>query len=292
MIRVRHITSEQLGKLVGDQLGSKLWIQGMMNEIRRYPNEIPCESNEIPSMILPFATGEQKVEWGFTAGMSCLSPGEDGAVIVRNADHFPSCAVLAILSLLYDADAAAGKKITLKLRYTDGPQLKPFLDLLHEAEQKLQQVTFEKDGTLPAEPRPSAAAPRKLMPIGSAVCVVQGLQQIDVGRFAAKVRCVDGSVRVKDDLTVTDSKWTVLQEHCPVTLISNANNRTVDCSDKLDEDAFFVCLAMWFPPNTPAFDGMCFVAENKAPLFTPAKMPPAVVIKPEKIGLFSWLRKN
>ena len=89
MIKSKHITNAQVNQLVGGELCVKLWFNGLMNEIRRYPNEIPCDFNEIPSMIIPFASGEEKVEWGFTAGMSCLSLGPDNSVIIKNAEHFP-----------------------------------------------------------------------------------------------------------------------------------------------------------------------------------------------------------
>ena len=79
MIKVAHITNGQLLQLVGSQLSAKLWFTGMMNELRRYPKEIPCEAGEIPSMRIPFASGEEKVEWGFAAGMSCLRQNPDGS---------------------------------------------------------------------------------------------------------------------------------------------------------------------------------------------------------------------
>ena len=92
MVKVKHIDAQQLNMIVGNQLGNELWINGMFNEIRRCPNEIPCDAGEIPSMTIPMLSGEEKVEWGFTAGMSCLIQNEDGSITVRRAGHFPACA--------------------------------------------------------------------------------------------------------------------------------------------------------------------------------------------------------
>lgn len=292
MIRVKHFMSEQLGKLVGDEFGAKLWMNGMMNELRRYPNEIPCEPGEIPSMILPSTPGFDKVEWGFTAGMSCLVPNQDGSITVRNAEHFPASTVLALLSLLYDAGAAEGKKIAVSLVIPQNPQIKPFLDLLNEAEKKLNSVTIKR---LPGagENVPSPEEKRKAADPGNSMFVVRSLNQTDIGRFAAEVMRVSGSIRVGDDLTITNGDFNVLQEHCPVTLIVSKDNRKVGCSDDLDDNDFFVCFAMWFPPDFPPLSRMILVKEAQTPPFTPAKMPPAAVIRPEpKKGLFSWLKKH
>lgn len=277
--------------MVGDQLGVKLWLNGMMNEIRRYPNEIPCFEKEIPSMILPFASGDEKVEWGFTAGMSCLSPGENGSVIIRNAEHFPACTVLALLSLLHDAGAADKKKITLTIQYADTPELKPFLDLLGEAEKKLPNVTIRRNGTLQKEER-KPQQQRKIIPLGNSIFIVLELHQTDVGRFVAKVRGIDGSIHLKDDLTVTDGRWNVLQEHCPVTVISGTDQKSVADSDDVPGDDFYVAFAMWFPPNTPAFEGMILIRETQTPAFTPRPMPPAVSLLTEKAtSSGSWIAK-
>jgi hypothetical protein len=283
--------SEQLGKLVGDELGARLWMNGMMNELRRYPNEIPCEPGEIPSMILPSTSGFDKVEWGFTAGMSCLVPNQDGSITVRNAEHFPASAVLALLSLLYDAGAAERKKITVSLVIPQNPRIKPFLDLLNEAEKKLSSVTIKR---LPGEENvPCPEEKRTVADLESSMFVVRSLNQTDIGRFAAEVVCVSGSIRVGDDLTVTDGDFTVLQEHCPVTLIVSKDNQKVRCSDDLDDDDFFVCFAMWFPPDFPPISKMFLIKESQTPPFTPVKMPPAAVIRPEpNKGLFSWLKKH
>lgn len=40
MIKVKHFMSEQLGKLVGDELEARLWMSGMMNELRRFPRSV------------------------------------------------------------------------------------------------------------------------------------------------------------------------------------------------------------------------------------------------------------
>ncbi|MBR3178724.1 MAG: hypothetical protein IKF49_04360 [Clostridia bacterium] len=291
MIKSKHITNAQVNQLVGGELCVKLWFNGLMNEIRRYPNEIPCDFNEIPSMIIPFASGEEKVEWGFTAGMSCLSLGPDNSVIIKNAEHFPACTMLALLSLLYDSGITQGKDIELKLRYADSAELKPFLNLLDEAERKLTHVTIRRDGTLPKENRPAQSV-RSIFPIGNSVCVVRKLHQIDIGRFCAEVRCIDGSISVRDDITITDGNWKVLQEHCPVTLITSLNNKNVSCSDDLSEDDFAVSFAMWFPADTPAFDGMALIREEQPPQFTPRPMPSRIELYPVKkeSGLLSRLK--
>ena len=72
MIKVNHISSEHVIQMVGAGLCNELWVNGMMNELRRHPNAIPCSPGEIPSMLIPKCYGPEKVEWGFTAGMSCL----------------------------------------------------------------------------------------------------------------------------------------------------------------------------------------------------------------------------
>ncbi len=291
MIKVKHFSDVQLGQLVGNQLGMKLWMNGMMNEIRRYPNEIPCEADEVPSTIIPFASGPEKVEWGFAAGMSCLSQDETGSIIVRNAEHFPSCAVLALLSLLYDAGVSAGKNISLRLRYNDNPEMRPFLSLLGEAQQKLPHVTIKRDGSLPKEDKNTVSAKRKVFPVGSSACAVLQLNQTDVGRFIAVVRGISGSLHVRDSLTITDGSCNVLQEHCPVISISSMNNQSVDDSSALSGDTFIVYFAMWFPPNTPAFDGMMLIREDPAPVFVSRPMPAAVSIQPErKNSLFDRIK--
>lgn len=281
MKKVKHFTNDQLRQLVGEQLEAKLWLNGMMNEIRRRPNEIPCNEGEIPSMVIPFASGEEKAEWGFAAGMSCLTQGEDGCIVVRNAEHFPSCAVLALLSLLYDAGAAAGKEVALKLRYADSPEIKQFLDLLSEAEKKLPRVTIRRFGDLPKEEVPEAAN-RKAFPLGKGVGVVHQLQQTDVARFAAVVQCVNGSFHVKDNLTITDGSWNVLQEHCPLISIMGLDNTEVNDSDDLPQDNFVAYFAMWFPPDTMAFDGLMLIKEEQAPEFVPRTMPAEVSIRPQE----------
>ena len=126
MKEVRHITSETVGKMVGDEIGNELWLKGMFNEIRRYPNEIPCDPGEIPSMIIPRADGFEKTEWGFAAGMSCLLQGENGEITVRRAGHFPACACLALLSLLADAGADKGKQIDVILRVPENEETAVF----------------------------------------------------------------------------------------------------------------------------------------------------------------------
>lgn len=284
--------SEQLGKLVGDELGAKLWINGMMDELRRHPNEIPCEPGEIPSMILPSASGFEKVEWGFTAGMSCLVPNQDGSITVRNAEHFPASALLALLSLLYDAGAAEGKKISVSLVIPQSPQIQPFLDLLSEAEKKMSSVTINRlPGTAEDAPRPKET--RKALDLENSMFVVRSLNQTFLGRFTAEVRHVSGSIRVGDDLTVTDGDFTVLQEHCPVIAIVSKDDHEVSCSDDLDGDDFYIYLAMWFPRDYPVIPKMILVKETQTPPFAPAKMPPVAVISPEpKKGLFSWLKKR
>lgn len=278
MVKVRHISSQQLNQLVGPQLGTKLWVLGMMNELRRYPNEIPCEAGEIPSMRIPFASGEEKVEWGFVAGMSCLTQNRDGSILVQNADHFPSCATLAILSLLHDAGAAEGKQISFTLQIPDSPQNKEFRELLTEAAAKLRSTTIQQVSVSPAADRP-AVAHRVVMPLAGCLGVVQSLSQTDIGRFVVQVKCVNGSFRVGDDATVTDGGFHVLQEHCPITRIVSSSNQVVQCSDDLDEDVCFLCIAMWFPPDTPPFNGLYIFKENESPAFTPRPMPSPVVLQ-------------
>ncbi len=280
MIKVRHFTNKQMDEMVGPQLGAKLWITGMMNELRRYPNEIPCEENEIPSMIIPFASGPEKVEWGFTAGMSCLSRNEDGSVEVRNAEHFPSCALLALLSLLYDAGVTAGKKVSVTLSVPETAETKAFRDLLQEAKAK---VTNAEIVTRMSDPTPKPSVPRRSgLDISNGMLVVQSLQQIDIGRFVAKVTNVNGQFRVHDDMTVTDGKFNVLQEHCPLMQIVSADNKVVQDSSELGTKVFFVNFAMWFPKDTPAFDGLVLVKEAETPHFEPRKMPPAITLEAEK----------
>ena len=277
MIEVKHITSEEVMQLVGQQLFVKLWFNGMMNEIRRYPNEIPCEQGEIPSMRIPFASGDEKVEWGFTAGMSCLTQNPDGSILVKNAEHFPSCTMLALLSLLYDAGASKGKKITVALQIPDLPQLREFNSLLTEAEAALRTTKFIRSTVQ----RPSEQNPitdRRVFPLDGSFGVVQSLQQIDVGRFVAQVKCINKSFCVGDDVTVVDGEFRVLQEHCPIIQIVSLKNQTVQCSDDLDEDVFYLNLAMWFPPDTPPFTGLNLITEDIVPAFTPKPMPEPVVI--------------
>ena len=281
MIRVKHITSQQLNELVGAQFGAKLWFVGLMNEIRRYPNEIPCESGEVPSMRIPFLSGEEKAEWGFTAGMSCLTQKSDKSINVQNAEHFPSCAVLALLSLLYDAGAADGKRITITLRIPESPGIEEFNTLLREAEALLRTVTINRVSVAAQVERKPESSRTALLPSNS-ICVVQLLKQTDVGRFVAKVNCINGTLHVGDDVTIADGNFQVLQEHCPVTLIASQDNRTVQSSDELDEDVFFVCFAMWFPPNTPAFNGMNLIKEETVPGFTPREMPGPVTLSESK----------
>lgn len=278
MIKVAHITNGQLLQLVGSQLSAKLWFTGMMNELRRYPNEIPCEAGEIPSMRIPFASGEEKVEWGFTAGMSCLRQNPDGSILVQNAEHFPSCATLALLSLLHDAGAADGAKISLTLQIPDSPQIIDFKNLLSEAERSLKTVTITKR-PLQRQLEQNAHPDRTALGLGNSMGVVRMLKQTDVGRFAAMVRCVNGSFQVGDDLTVTDGSFHVLQEHCPVIQIVSTSDKAVQCSDALDEDDFFVCFAMWFPPNTPPFNSLMIVKEETPPAFSPKAMSNHVVIQ-------------
>ena len=274
----KHITNEQLMQLVGKQLFVKLWFNEMMNELRRYPNEIPCEQGEIPSMRIPFASGDEKVEWGFIAGMSCLTQNPDGSILVQNVEHFPACAVLALLSLLYDAGAAEGKKISVTLQIPDSPQLREFNSLLAEVETtlkntKITRITVQRL----SEKKPEAG--RTVLPFGGSWAAVQNLNQTDIGRFVAQVKCALESFRVGDDLTVVDGKFRVLQEHCPITQIVSLKNQAVQCSDDLDEDVFYICFAMWFPPDSPPITGLNLLKEKDAPAFTPKTMPTPIVIR-------------
>ena len=276
MIQCNHISSGQLAGMVGDELGLNLWLNGMMNELRRYPNEIPCNEGEIPSMRIPFASGEEKADWGFLAGMSCLVPNADGSIRVRNAAHFPACAVLALLSLLHEAGVPDRKDLfSVTLEIPEGEGLKDFKDLLTQAEQKLDTVKIIRR-TLPAEAAETAAA-RTLSPSSGDLLHVLEISRTDLGRYAAKVRLVSGSVRVGDDLTVTTGSFDVLLEHCPVTQLVSMANQPVKSSDELSEDTFFLCFAAYFPPERTSFAGLLLIREAAAPAFTPRKMPPRPV---------------
>lgn len=272
MYKIKHISSKQLNDMVGTALGTKLWLAGMMNELRRYPNEIPCEPTEIPSMCIPLATADEKVEWGFTAGASCLSMNQDGSILVQNAEHFPNCAVLGILNLLYDGGITNGKKFSITLHIPNSPEIKVFTDLLTEISLALRNLSITKV-MVPKAPVPKQQNTRTVLAPENSVGVVQALNQIDVGRFVVKVNCVNGSFRVGDNITVTDGSFQLLQEHCPVMQIVSLANQVVQSSDDLDDDVFFVNLAMWFPPNTPPFNGLTLIKEAVQPSFTPKLMP-------------------
>lgn len=278
MYKIKHISNQQLNDMVGTTLGAKLWVVGMMNELRRYPNEIPCEPNEIPSMCIPFATGDEKVEWGFAAGTSCLSTNQDGSILVQNAEHFPNCAVLAILNLLYDGGITNGKKFSIKLHIPNSPEIKVFTDLLTEISTALRNLSITKV-MVPKAPVQNQHNTRAVLAVKNSVGVVQALNQIDIGRFVVKVNCVNGSFRVGDNITVTDGSFQLLQEHCPVMQIVSPTNQVVQSSDDLDDDVFFINLAMWFPPNTPPFNGLMIIKETVQPPFTPRPMPKPFVLQ-------------
>ena len=271
MIRVPHLTSAELGKLVGDQLGTELWLKRMFNEIRRYPNEIPCDAGEIPSMCIPRASGDEKVEWGFTAGFSCLVPGDDGSIAVRRAGHFPGCACLALLSLLQEAGAANGKTLTVDLSIPEGDETQEFRALLARVTAALKNVTINQRPGRPDQP--VTETPRTVMLPTNSVAVVQQLQQIDVGRFVALVTCINGSLSVGDDLKIADgNSFKSLQSHCPLLQIGDATGmKKADSSDAFD-GPFTMMFAMWFPPGT-AFSSMGIVKEAAPPAFTPEKLP-------------------
>ena len=272
MKKVKHISSEQLGKMVGNKLGTDLWINGMFNEIRRYPNEIPCDNGEIPSMIIPMISGDEKVEWGFVAGMSCLIQNEDGSIAVRRVGHFPACACLALLSLLYDAGAANGKKISVTIVIPDGSETEVFRKHLTAIQDNMKNVTVIIKKGAPEAAR-IQEKPRTALDLANSIAVVQKLEQTDVGRFAALVKCVNGQFSVGDDVTVTDGSFSVMQMHCPVTMITDLQGRkNVKCCEELDGDTFWICFAMWFPAGT-AVNSMMLVKEKMLPDFTPEEMP-------------------
>ena len=267
MIRVKHFMSEELGKMVGDELGSELWQKGMMNELRRYPNEIPCENGEIPSVIIPKCGGFEKVEWGFTAGMSCLVPKGPGEIEIHNALHFPASAMLALLSLLYDEGAANGKNISLTLHIPENAV--KFKEYLGKAMQKLPNV-HAAIVPLPAV-KDSIGTGYGQFTGGSAVAACVEAQVVDVGRIQFSAKLLSGSFKVGDIAAMTDGDLNVIARYCPILGLSNAAGQDISSTEECGGADFGAYIAAWFPPNS-AFDSLYIVNEGD-PVFTPARMP-------------------
>lgn len=274
MVRVEHISAELVGEMVGDSLFNELWMTGMMNELRRHPNSIPCSDGEIPSMLIPKCSGSEKVEWGFTAGMSCLIPKAPGRIEIRHADMFPSSAVLALLSCWYHAGALEGKKLTTTLLIPDNA--KAFISLLNKVEPKLTSVSIKRE-SIPTESLQEQKM-RKALGLSNSIAVCTGVQGVDIGRFQFTAKCINGTFQVGDEVTITDGDFIVRAEHCPILSLSNADN-TVEFSstDDADDDMFGAYIAVWFPENT-AFNGINIVKEVPQPSFIPEKMPDRIEI--------------
>ena len=266
MIKVNHFMSDELGKMVGDELGSELWQKGMMNEIRRYPNEIPCENGEIPSVIIPKCGGFEKVEWGFTAGMSCLVPKAPGEIEIRNALHFPASATLALLSLLYDEGATNAKSISLTLHIPENAG--KFKDYLSRALQKLPNV-HAATVSLPAV-KDSINTGSDQFTGGSSVASCVGAQVVDVGRIQFSAKLQSGSFKVGDIAAITDGDLNVIARYCPILDLSNAAGQDISATEGCGT-TFGAYIAVWFPPNSE-FDSLYIVNEGN-PVFTPARMP-------------------
>ena len=115
------------------------------------------------------------------------------------------------------------------------------------------------------------------MDLSGSIGVAQQLEQIDVGRFAVLLKCINREFAVGDDVTLTDGSFHVLQEHCPVLQIQGMKGAPVQSSEELDDDLFWVILAFWFPPGT-AFNSLHIVKESEPPAFVPMKMPERVVL--------------
>ena len=279
MIKVKHFKSEDLGKMVGDEIGIELWQKGMMNEIRRYPNEIPCENGEIPSVAIPKCSGFEKVEWGFTAGMSCLVPREPGEVEIHNAHHFPASAMLALLSLLYNEGASNGKKISLTL-YIPENAVK-FKEYLRRALQKLPNV-HAATVSLPAVKDSVNIGSERLADIGAVASCI-GAQVVDVGRIQFTAKLMNGSFKVGDIAALTDGHLKVIARYCPILGLSSAGGQDISSTEESGDEIFGAYIAAWFPPNSE-YDRIFIVNEGE-PVFTPARMP-------EKVTLSSKSRKG
>ena len=267
MIRVKHFMSEELGKMVGDELGSELLQKGMMNELRRYPNEIPCENGEIPSVIIPKCGGFEKVEWGFTAGMSCLVPKGPGEIEIHNALHFPASAMLALLSLLYDEGAVNGKNISLTLHIPENAV--KFKEYLGRAMQKLPNV-HAAIVPLPAV-KDSIGTGYGQFTGGSAVAACVEAQVVDVGRIQFSAKLLSGSFKVGDIAAMTDGDLNVIARYCPILGLSNAAGQDISSTEESGDTAFGAYIAVWFPPNTE-LRGL-FIINEGISAFTPARMP-------------------
>ena len=274
MIKVNHFMSDELGKMVGDELGSELWQKGMMNEIRRYPNEIPCENGEIPSVIIPKCGGFEKVEWGFTAGMSCLVPKAPGEIEIRNALHFPASATLALLSLLYDEGTTNGKSISLTLHIPENAD--KFREYLNRALQKLPNV-HAATVSLPAV-KGSINTGSDQFTGGSSVASCVGAQVVDVGRIQFSAKLQSGSFKVGDIAAITDGDLNVIARYCPILDLSNAAGQDISSTEGCGT-TFGAYIAVWFPPNSE-FDSLYIVNEGN-PVFTPARMPEKPTLSPK-----------
>ncbi len=205
MIKVNHISSEHVIQMVGAGLCNELWVNGMMNELRRHPNAIPCSPGEIPSMLIPKCNGPEKVEWGFTAGMSCLVTEEPGKIRIRNAEKFPACTMLALLSCWYYARASAKKNLTTTLMIPENA--KEFTALLNKVEPKLAGVVIKRK-SIPAETQ-QETAPRRAFSPSNSIALCQGVQGVDIGRFQFFAKCINGSFKAGDAVTITDGSYTV-----------------------------------------------------------------------------------
>lgn len=274
MIKVNHISSEHVIQMVGAGLCNELWVNGMMNELRRHPNAIPCSPGEIPSMLIPKCNGPEKVEWGFTAGMSCLVTEEPGKIRIRNAEKFPACTMLALLSCWYYARASAKKNLTTTLMIPENA--KEFTAFLNKVEPKLAGVVIKRK-SIPAEMQ-QETAPRRAFSPSNSIALCQGVQGVDIGRFQFFAKCINGSFKAGDAVTITDGSYTVRAEHCPILSLSDRTNREIiHSSDDAGDDIFGAYIAVWFP-NNAAFNGINIIKENPQPAFTPEKMPAEVVI--------------
>lgn len=267
-------------------LYAELWTNGLMNEIRRFPNLVPPENGSTPpSLSVPFYNGDQKGAFGYRAGMSCISQVNGSTLQLKHVDCFPACITVALISLWYEAHKNGGNvKCVLLIPINENGS--SFQALLEKVRAKLSflSVEIQKSGisTVPAVPMRKASG---------AVFVPVRIQQIDIGRFYVLGTVKSGVFTKNDNITLTDGSKNVLQENCPIIAVSQIVNGTDTPVDSIrpNNGTCGIFTAFWFPPNT-AFNSLCLVKETYSPEFEPQVMPNEVkLVSEKKTGFLSRL---
>lgn len=286
MAFIPHIEGSKLPQRIGNDtaLHARLWLEGMMNELRRRPDLIPPKDGKTPvSMQIPFLEGSEKVEYGYRAGAAFMTQKDDTTIELKNTHLFPACISLVLISVWYEAYEKYRQNFSCTLLLPDTEDSSEFRYLISAVKSKLSFLELNvQTYTLPQEP---SFPPRRA---SGCLFTVTDLQQIDIGRFVVSGHVQSGSFSVRDNITLTDGRGTVLRENCPIQGIYVGPSRREVDHVTIGSGLVYIAIAFWFPAGA-AFDSLSLVKELLPPTFDLPVMPPEVhlCVKAKKKGFFS-----